>query len=99
MTAMAAMRVSLARTRRRAGSWNRARVLRRLRTEQRPIVITLNGKPAAVLITPEEFDRLYERERFVEAVGKGLADAEAGRVVDDEALSGELDAEFGAHET
>ncbi len=75
-----------------------SRVLRRLRTEQRPIVITLNGKPAAVLITPEEFDRLYERERFVEAVGKGLADAEAGRVVDDEVLSAELDEEFGSHE-
>ena len=44
-----------------------SRVLRRLRAAQRPIVITLNGKPAAVLITPEEFDRLYERERFVEA--------------------------------
>ncbi len=76
-----------------------SRVLRRLRTEQRPIVITLNGKPAAVLITPEEFDRLYERERFVEAVSKGLADAEAGRVVDDEVLSAELDAEFGSNET
>ena len=76
-----------------------SRVLRQLRTSRRPIVITLNGKPAAVLITPEEFDRLYERERFVEAVGKGLADAEAGRVVDDEVLSGELDAEFGSHET
>ncbi len=76
-----------------------SRVLRRLRAEQRPIVITLNGKPAAVLITPEEFDRLYERERFVEAINKGLADSEAGRVVDDEALSGELDVEFGAHET
>ncbi len=75
-----------------------SRILRRLRNEQRPIVITLNGKPAAVLITPEEFDRLYERERFVEAVGKGLADAEAGRVVDDEVLSAELDAEFGSHE-
>ena len=48
-----------------------SRVLRRLRDAQRPIVITLNGKPAAVLITPEEFDRLYERERFVEAVGQG----------------------------
>jgi len=75
-----------------------SQILRRLRTAQRPIVITLNGKPAAVLITPEEFDRLYERERFVEAVGKGLADAEAGRVVDDEVLSAELDAEFGSHE-
>ncbi len=76
-----------------------SRVLRRLRAEQRPIVITLNGKPAAVLITPEEFDRLYERERFVEAINKGLADSEAGRVLEDEALTGELDAEFGAHET
>ncbi len=76
-----------------------SRVRRRLRAAQRPIVITMNGKPAAVLITPEEFDRLYERERFVEAMGKGLADAEAGRVVDDAALSGELDAELGAHET
>ena len=76
-----------------------SRVLRRLRDAQRPIVITLNGKPAAVLITPEEFDRLYERERFVEAVGKGLADAEAGRLVDDDVLSDELDAEFGKLET
>ncbi len=76
-----------------------SRILRRLRDAQRPIVITLNGKPAAVLITPEEFDRLYERERFVEAVGRGLADAEAGRVVDDDVLSGELDAEFGKPET
>ncbi len=76
-----------------------SRVLRRLRDAQRPIVITLNGKPAAVLITPEEFDRLYERERFVEAVDKGLADAEAGRVVDDDVLSGELDGEFGKLET
>ena len=76
-----------------------SRVLRRLRAEQRPIVITLNGKPAAVLITPEEFDRLYERERFVEAINKGLADSEAGRVLEDEALTGELDVEFGAHET
>ena len=75
-----------------------SRVLRQLRNGQRPIVITLNGKPAAVLITPEEFDRLYERERFVEAVGKGLADAEAGQVVDDEVMLGELDAEFGSHE-
>ncbi len=48
-----------------------SRVLRRLRAEQRPIVITLNGKPAAVLITPEEFDRLYERERFCGSSGQG----------------------------
>ena len=70
-------------------------VLRRLHTAQRPIVITQNGKPTAVMITPEEFDRLTEQTRFHEAVEEGLADAEAGRLIDDDALSGELDAEFG----
>ncbi len=70
-------------------------VLRRLHKAQRPIVITQNGKPAAVIITPEEFDRLTEQSRFLAAVEEGLADEEAGRLIDDDALSGELDTEFG----
>ena len=69
--------------------------LRQLREEQRPLIITQNGKPAAVVITPEEFDRIRERDRFVEAVSAGLADSAADRVVDDEELGSELDAEFG----
>ena len=72
-----------------------SRVLRRLREDRRPIVITQNGKPAGVLITPEEFDSLREREHFVQAVQSGLADSEAGRVVDDTTLARELKAEFG----
>jgi PHD/YefM family antitoxin component YafN of YafNO toxin-antitoxin module len=59
-------------------------------------VITQNGKPTAVLITPEEFDRLHERDRFLAAVREGLADSEAGRIVDDRVLTDELEAEFGA---
>ena len=72
-----------------------SQVLRKLREAQRPIVITQNGKPTAVLITPEEFDRLHERERFLEAVREGLADSEAGRVVEDKVLTRELDAALG----
>jgi prevent-host-death family protein len=72
-----------------------SRLFRKLREEQRPLVITRNGKPAAVLITPEEFDRICERNRFSEAVSAGLADSAAGRLIDDEALEAELDAEFG----
>ncbi len=72
-----------------------SRLFRQLRENQRPVVITQNGKPAAVLITPEEFDRIGERTRFVEAVREGLADADAGRLIDDEQLGLELDAEFG----
>ena len=63
-----------------------ARVLRDMREQRRPVVITQNGRAAAVLLSPEEFDRLSERARFVAAVSEGLADVEAGRIVEDEAL-------------
>ncbi len=72
-----------------------SRLFRQIREQQRPVIITQNGKPAAVLITPEEFDRLSERDRFLAAVDEGLADADAGRLVDDEELGAELDAAFG----
>lgn len=70
-------------------------VLRKLRESQRPVVITQNGKPAAVLITPEEFDNMHERGRFVAAVQEGLADVEAGRLLDSDEVRRQLDAEFG----
>jgi len=70
-------------------------VLRKLRQSQRPVVITQNGRPAAVLITPEEFDQMRERERFMAAVKEGLADVEAGRLLDPEEVRRQLDADFG----
>ena len=48
-----------------------------------------------VPITPEDFDRIQERSRFLDAVREGLADSEAGRLIDDDELGAELDAEFG----
>lgn len=71
-----------------------SQLFRKLREGQRPLIITQNGKPAAVLISPEEFDRIRERDRFMEAVSAGLADS-ADRLVDDEELGAELDKEFG----
>ena len=71
-----------------------AQVLHKLREVQRPLVITQHGKPVAVLITPEEFDRLAAYDRFLAAVQEGLADVEAGRMVADETLASELDAAF-----
>ena len=68
-------------------------LLRRLRSTSRPLVITQNGKPAAVVITPEDFDTLAERERFVMAVQRGLADSEAERTVDDRELDGEFESD------
>ena len=68
-------------------------MLRRLSSTSRPLVITQNGKPAAVVITPQDFDSLVQRERFVAAIERGLADAEAGRTLSDSELDEELERE------
>lgn len=44
-----------------------------------PLVVTQNGRAAAVLLSPQAYDDLTERARFVAAVEEGLADSEAGR--------------------
>ena len=74
---------------------NASRVIRRLQATKRPFVITQNGKPAAVLITPDEFDRLSEHVRFLDAVDEGLSDSAAGRMIEDAELTRELDETFG----
>jgi prevent-host-death family protein len=72
-----------------------SRIMRGLREQGRPIVITQHGKPAGVLITPEDFDRLNERERFIAAAEQGLAESDAGLGVDDGELNKILDQRFG----
>jgi antitoxin YefM len=73
-------------------------VVRKLRGHSRPVVVTQNGKPAAVLLAPEEYDRLTSRARFLVAVGKGLSDVAAGHVISDRDLGRSLDEEFGTLE-
>ncbi|MFL5354104.1 type II toxin-antitoxin system prevent-host-death family antitoxin [Archangium sp.] len=74
-------------------------VIRGLREHRRPVLITQSGEPAAVLLSPEEFDRLTQRARFLEAVDEGLADAHAGRMTSDAALGKLLDDELGKLES
>ncbi|AKJ02744.1 prevent-host-death family protein [Archangium gephyra] len=64
--------------------------LRRIGESGQPLVITQNGKPAGVLLSPQSFDSLMERARFVAAVEEGLEDAEAGRVHSHEAVVAEM---------
>ena len=59
-----------------------AKLLKRLAESGQPTVITQNGRPAGVLLSPREFDRIQERQRFLESIAAGLADAETGRVID-----------------
>ncbi len=62
-----------------------------LRATGNPIVLTQNGRPAAVLLSPSEYDRLSERHRFLEAVREGIADADAGRVMETDELRRRLE--------
>ncbi|HEY8020484.1 MAG TPA: type II toxin-antitoxin system Phd/YefM family antitoxin [Thermoanaerobaculia bacterium] len=69
-------------------------VIRNLQESNRAIVITQNGRPAAVLITPQEFDRLSEQQRFLAAIDQGWAESEAGLGIDDDELDLKLNEMF-----
>ena len=69
--------------------------LRRLGESSEPVIITQNGKAAAVVLSPAAYDELTERFRFMEAVERGLADVEAGRVTPHEEVVVEMRRHFG----
>jgi antitoxin YefM len=58
-----------------------AQWLKKASVSGHPIVITQNGKPAGVLLSPSEYDRIADRQRVVDSIARGLVDAEAGRVL------------------
>ena len=59
-----------------------AKIIRDIAGSDEPLVITQNGRPAAVLMSPAAFQELRERHEFLQGVAEGVADSEAGRVVD-----------------
>ncbi|MFA9478778.1 type II toxin-antitoxin system Phd/YefM family antitoxin [Phycisphaerales bacterium AB-hyl4] len=47
-----------------------------------PLIVTTNGKPAAVVISPERYDQLAEAEerlQSLEMIDKSMQDIQAGR--------------------
>ncbi len=67
-----------------------SKMLHNVQDTHRPLIITQNGKPSGVLISPVEFDLLSEQNRFVQAVRNGLHDVEQGRVISDAELENTL---------
>jgi len=59
---------------------NIAKWFRNLHSTRHPLIVTQNGKPAGVLLTPEEYDELAYQKAFLDSVGRGIADAESGNV-------------------
>ena len=69
---------------------NLAKYLKDLQTRKNSLIITQNGKPAGVLVSPEEFDELRESKLFIDSISKGLANSENGEVLSTSQLRTEL---------
>ena len=69
--------------------------IRGLDQRERPLVITLNGKPAAVLMSPRAFDELSYRTRVLESLADGLADDAAGKTISGDELRRRVEQRYG----
>ena len=61
-----------------------------IRETGHPLVITQNGKPAGVLLSPSEYDVLVYKKQFIESVNRGIIDADSGNVLSTEELQEKL---------
>jgi prevent-host-death family protein len=52
--------------------------LKMIQEKGNSLVLTQNGKPAGVLLSPAEFDELRQTKLFVESVARGFSDSEKG---------------------
>lgn len=62
--------------------------LKNIKKSDRPLIITQNGRPAGVLLSPKEYDNLIHTKLFIDSVTRGISDAESGRIyTTDEVIS------------
>ena len=66
------------------------KLLKKLRESGEPLVITHNGKPAGVVVSPQEYDRIQAREEFELEMNAAEADIQAGRVMTTDELRASL---------
>jgi len=67
-----------------------AKYLKEIQQKKNSLIITQNGKPAGVLISPAEFDELRHTKLFIESISRGLSDSEKGKVLSTSKLRSEL---------
>ncbi len=64
--------------------------LKSIREKNHALVITQNGHPAGVLLTPEEYDRLIYNQKFADSIARGLRDVEERKTFSTDELREEL---------
>ncbi len=67
-----------------------AKYLKEIQNKRNSLIITQNGKPAGVLISPSEFDDLRQTKLFIDTISRGLSDSERGEVLSTSQLRSEL---------
>ncbi len=65
--------------------------LKNIQNTWHPLVITQNGRPASVLLSPSEYDELVYKRDFLDSVKRGISDAESGNIYSTKELKEELD--------
>ncbi len=68
-----------------------SKYLRNIKSTGRPTVITQNGRPAGVLLSPDDYDELIYQKSLIESINRGLADVKNGDVYTTEDLRKELE--------
>jgi prevent-host-death family protein len=68
------------------------KLLRQVQETRRPVVLTQEGKSAAVLVDVESYQALLDELALLRDVHRGLADVEAGRVIPHEEARARLTA-------
>ena len=63
-----------------------SKYLKSLKETGHPLIITQNGRPAGVLITPTEYDNLTYKNLFVESVNRGVKNIKSGEFYSTEEL-------------
>jgi prevent-host-death family protein len=57
---------------------NTSGLMKRMRKNRRPLVLTVKGKAEAVVVDPEPYQRMAERLDAIEGIRRGLAQARKG---------------------
>ena len=64
--------------------------LKSIREKKHPIIITQNGRPAGVLIAPEEYDQLVYTKAFLDSIHQGIQDVNDGDIFTTDELKEEI---------
>ena len=58
---------------------NIAKWFKSIQNTGHPLIITQNGKPTGVLLSPNDYDELVYKKSFLDSVARGIADADSGK--------------------